>query len=215
MRPPHRPLIALGFGLWILLAGAFALGRAPAPPTVLGPAPSLALEDEGGRRLAGGDLRGRVLIVGFLFTRCTGVCPMLAARMVELQESLPPQDGSAPVDLVAVTVDPEHDQPEVLAEYARRWGMDPTRWHLLTGSRAEVDGVVAGFQQAVERGPTSEGGIPDIRHSQRLALVDPAGDVRGLFETDAEGLAALRRAARQVARGPISRAGAREHTPGG
>jgi len=78
-------------------------------------------------------LRGRAWIADFVYTRCAGPCPMLTANMAGLQKRLPKSIG-----LLSLTVDPDHDEPEVLTLYARKFKADPQRWFFLTGDKPEL-----------------------------------------------------------------------------
>src|SRR3989338_141182 len=69
------------------------------------------------------DFLGAPWIADFIFTRCQGPCPILSARMAELQRQIPEA-----VRLVSFTVDPGYDTPAVLEAYARRFGASSRRW---------------------------------------------------------------------------------------
>jgi cytochrome oxidase Cu insertion factor (SCO1/SenC/PrrC family) len=99
-------------------------------------------------------LRGKVVIVDFIFTSCRGVCPMLSARMVSLQHKLP---GPA-YAFASFSVDPERDTPAVLEAYAERWTSRPDRWHLL-----------------VTQAPAG------LAHSDRFLLLGAEGAMRGSY----------------------------------
>jgi len=140
-----------------------------------GPLPPFRLVDDAGRTLDRERLSGHVWVASFLFTRCAGTCPTTAQRTQVLQASLP--EGAK---LVTLSVDPEHDTPEVLAEYAREQGRQEGRWLFATGAYREVSRLAAkGFYL---------GGSGALFHSTRLALVDRRGDFRGFYEStdDAE-----------------------------
>jgi len=122
------------------------------------------------------DLAGRVWIADFVFTRCPDVCPLLSTRMAALQKSL--ATGDDPVRLVSISVDPAHDTPAVLAEYAERYHAGPG-WLFLTGSRDAVAGLLRdGFRVAfADDGPPAS----PITHSDRFVLVDRQLRVRGYY----------------------------------
>jgi protein SCO1/2 len=105
------------------------------------PAPDFALVDQAGRPLTLGDLRGKILLVDFVFTRCTGPCPILTGLHVGLQRSLDAALRER-VRFVSITLDPAHDTPEVLSAYARARGADLSGWSFLTGPPAAVEDVV-------------------------------------------------------------------------
>ncbi len=99
--------------------------------------PDAVLLDETGRSLHLKDLRGKVLAIDFIYTRCPlpDVCPRLSANFAVIQKHL---RHRADLLLLSITVDPDYDTPPVLAEYARRWTADPGRWRFLTGDVAPV-----------------------------------------------------------------------------
>lgn len=76
-------------------------------------------------------IAGRVVVVAFFFTSCEDACPMVAQTLVSLQRAL---GGRRDVSLVSVSLDPEHDTPERLAAWGRRYGVRPG-WTLVTGPR--------------------------------------------------------------------------------
>ena len=170
------------------------------PPPLMGPAPRFSLLDQQGTPFESKELAGSVSIFNFVFTRCPDVCPMLSTRAAWVGEEL--AVGPAlrqPVRLVSVTVDPDYDTPAVLEQYAQRYEADPSRWSFLTGPRDTIDGVVAGFQQGLDRAQT-EGETPSIVHSERFVLVDAHGIIRGYYRSDDEGLLELLADTRSLAR---------------
>jgi protein SCO1/2 len=114
-------------------------GEIPPPPEMLpiGTAlPDFRLTDQDGRAVTTADLRGKVVAIDFIYTRCPlpDVCPRLAATFAALQRRFAHEPGLL---LLSVTVDPDYDTPSVLAEYARRWSAGPG-WRFLTGDVSAV-----------------------------------------------------------------------------
>jgi len=111
--------------------------------------------------------------------------------MAQLQHDLPADHH---VLLVSFTVDPEFDTPPVLREYAQRYGADPGRWLLLTGSRDELYRLIrSDFLLGVQRneGSNVKPGY-EVEHSTKLVLVDAQGNIRSYFDgTNADDLAEL------------------------
>lgn len=187
--------------LWTLLVGVLLvitglavhhrLDRRPQGPPVLGRVPPFSLVDQQGEAITHRDLTGRPWVADFIFTRCALSCPMMTTRMATLDDELPPE-----VALVSVTVDPEHDTPEILADYAAAFGASE-RWYFLTGPEEEILGLVsAGFHLAVDPDPPPGTASPQepIVHSTRFALVDAEGRIRGYYDgMSAQGLELLRR----------------------
>lgn len=108
--------------------------------------PDVAVIDHEGRRLRfGSDLvKGRTVLVNFIFTGCTSVCSPLTAIMKATQEQLTAA-GKADVQIVSVTVDPLNDTPERLRAYAAGIGAGGAKWRFVTGSRANIDAILKGF----------------------------------------------------------------------
>jgi cytochrome oxidase Cu insertion factor (SCO1/SenC/PrrC family) len=85
-------------------------------------------------------VRDRVVLFQSMYTRCLDACPTQTARLAAVQQLLGDAVGRD-VFFVSLTVDPEHDTPQVLADYARRFGA-AAGWTFLTGSRRNVDDVL-------------------------------------------------------------------------
>jgi protein SCO1/2 len=150
-----------------------------AGPGVLGQVPEFALLDQNGRAVTGGTLAGEPWVASFVFTRCALACPRLTSLMIRLGADAPG------VRRVSVSVDPEHDTPQVLADYAAAHGVDDPSWLFLTGGRGDVEAlVVEGFKLPIVRQPPPELADPaePILHSNRFVLVDGGGAIRGYYE---------------------------------
>jgi protein SCO1/2 len=161
------------------------LRHPPEPPPVLAQVAPFSLVDTQGRPFGSAQLAGRPYVVGFLFTRCHTLCPRVAGAMKWMQETY--RRARQDVPLVAITVDPEHDRPEVLAEYARRVGADPSRWTFLTGDPTEVRQVVEESFQSAVGDLEIDGEQVRIAHAGYLLLVDGQGRLRGTYGIDREG----------------------------
>jgi protein SCO1 len=140
------------------------------------PAPQFQFTAQDGTAVSTTDFKGKIWVANFIFTRCAGPCPAMTSRMAELNQALSPKTND--VQLVSITVDPEHDTPEVLKEYAERVGALPNRWKFLTGPKDQIDSVVMkGFLQALAREPS---GAPI--HSTRFVVIDREGWMRGFLD---------------------------------
>jgi protein SCO1/2 len=165
------------------IALAHHLGRpAPAEPLPdLGRVPEVALIDQRGAAFSTADLRGRPTIVNFVFTRCTTICPVTSLKMARLAE----RTAGHPVALLSVSVDPEHDRPEVLATFAARYHADPVRWRFATGDPEALRRAVEdGFHLAIERRGLTADGAPDIVHGGHFVLVDGDLAIRGYYDSE-------------------------------
>lgn len=135
------------------------------------PAPDFALVDQAGQPVRSQDLRGGPVLLDFIFTRCPGPCPVLTGRHADVHAGLY-QSERERVRFVSVTLDPEHDTPEVLAEYARERRLDTRRWSFLTGSAEEVAAVVRAYGVGAIRQPDGT-----IDHTVATFLIDAKGRI--------------------------------------
>jgi protein SCO1/2 len=90
------------------------------------------IDQQGARRPAFGSDEGRVLIVDFIYTRCTSLCSALGSSYQQLQNSIEAQHLEHAVRLVTVSFDPAHDTPATIREYAARLGAKSDLWTILT-----------------------------------------------------------------------------------
>jgi protein SCO1/2 len=151
----------------------------PAPLEVGWEIPSFELIDQGGRPFGSADVAGRPYVINFFFTTCPTICPPLMRSAGKLQAGLE-RLGLDDVHMISVTVDPRTDNPERLAAYADDYGVDPGRWHLLTGDPEAIRAlVVEGFKVAMGMPDVPEGETAyDIAHSGKFFLVDDRGRTR-------------------------------------
>jgi protein SCO1/2 len=159
---------------------------------VLYHAASFSLIDQNGRPFRDADLRDNTYICDFVFTTCGSVCPMMSAHLRDLQKNTP-----AKVQLVSFTVDPEHDTPAVLKEYAGRYQADERRWHFLTGTTAQMYQVARKMRLVVMPPTATEG----LLHDEHFMLIDGDGNVRGVYDSkDSHALDQLRADATYLAK---------------
>jgi cytochrome oxidase Cu insertion factor (SCO1/SenC/PrrC family) len=85
-------------------------------------------------------LRGKLVLISFIYTNCTDICPTLMHNLVDVQEKLGEKFGKD-VFFVSISVDPEDDTPEELKKYAERYEAKPG-WTFLTGKKENVDWVI-------------------------------------------------------------------------
>ena len=132
--------------------------------------PPFALIDLSGATVRSESLRGRALVISFVFTTCAEACPLITAQLARAQARVRTEKLDARVRFVSITLDPVTDTPEVLRRYAAAHGIDLTTWHFLTGASADVARVVRAFGlTAVAR--------ERIVHGSLVVLVDGQGRI--------------------------------------
>ncbi len=191
-----RTLLSSPCGLWVLgasVASVLSLSACiqPKPLPVMGDAPKFQLTTQDGTPFDSQSLNGHVWVADFVYTTCTGPCPMMSTDMHRLQTLTAETPG---VKLVSFTVDPKNDTPPVLAAYAKHFQYDPARWVFLTGEQPRLNDVGLGFKLNSVDGSTTQ--------STRFALVDQRQQVRGYYISSDDGfLQRLLHDIRQLERG--------------
>ncbi len=159
------------------------------PLPVLERVPDFRLVSSNEESISGASFAGKIWVADFIFTRCSGVCPILSARMARIQNALA-LDEEDLVHLVSFSVDPNHDTPEVLRAYADRFGAQEGRWTFVTGDRTSLHNLIRdGFRLAVAERAAGEVQDSDelITHSDRFVLVDRDLRIRAYYRgTEAE-----------------------------
>jgi len=198
--PARRGIVS---GVVVLAAAGAIIGlmlhRSATQPSAVvlpdyGALPGFLLTDHRRQPISLEQLSGSVWIANFIFTRCAGQCPMMSAQLAALQRSL---TDAPDVQFVSFTVDPEHDTPETLADYATHYAANAHRWRLVTGPKEALYALArAGFRLGVGEDGSA---VEPITHSVRFVLVDRAGRIRGYYDaTDAEAMRRLEQDARRL-----------------
>ena len=138
---------------------------------VIGKIPAFSFIDSHGDEINRRNLDGKVWVADFIFTTCTMACPVMTGNMNIIHKEFRNNNN---VRIVSISVYPEYDTPEVLTEYASRYDANTDRWHFLTGPEEDVKKLIKnGFKM---------GDYEDIIfHSERFALVDQKGQIRGYY----------------------------------
>ena len=141
----------------------------------IGPAPDFALTMQNGARVGLADLRGKVVVVTFIYATCADTCPLLTAKLVGIQRQLG-TDG-ARVRFVAITVDPIRDTPDALQRYAEGHGAQAPAWIFLTGTDREIGEVARRYGIYVKKKPAG-----DVDHTFLTSVIDGDGVLRVQYQ---------------------------------
>jgi protein SCO1 len=134
------------------------------------------------------DLTNRVWVADIIFTRCAGSCPIMSTQMKSLQDALP---SASRAKLVTLTTDPDYDTPAILKKYGERYRADFQRWTFLTGAKKELAGLAAGSLKlgSTPVAPQDRQSPVDLFvHSTIFVVVDKQARLRGIFQTEGEGV---------------------------
>jgi len=138
---------------------------------------SLTLQD--GKAVGDRDFEGRVYVAGFIYTRCSGICPTLVANLRRAQLAL----GDRDVSFVVFSVTPDLDTPDVLTTFARDHHLDRAHWTLVTGDRSEIYRLAReSFFADDDRVAATLSDPNAFLHTEKIFLVDAAGHLRGVYD---------------------------------
>lgn len=120
---------------------------------------------------------GKVYVADFFFATCPSICPKMQSNMLRVYEKY---KNDPRVAFLSHTIDPAHDTPLVLRDYAQRLGVpDARQWHFVTAPRDTIFRLAGLYMAGVESDSLAPGGVV---HNGAFALVDPQRHVRGLYD---------------------------------
>ncbi|RZJ35806.1 MAG: SCO family protein [Flavobacterium sp.] len=139
----------------------------------IGPVPKFSLTDQNGKTITNVDYLGKVYLVEFFFTSCPSICPKMNSNMLTIQNTF---FGNNNFGIASITIDPQHDTPQVLKEHANTLGVKSTNWHFLTGDKDYIYSLAnKGFNLYAGENSQVNGGF---EHSGLFALIDKEGNIR-------------------------------------
>ena len=167
-----RPWVyVIAFVIIIALIAVMQPDGAEEQLPIIGKIPAFDLVDQNSKQFTLENLEGNVWLADFIFTTCSGPCPIMTERMGMVQHDLLETEK---LKFVSFTVNPDYDTPEVLKKYAQRFDADVGSWSFVTGKYEQIQElIVEGFKM---------GDVEEIVfHSTRFALVDHEGNLRGYY----------------------------------
>src|SRR5437660_5211632 len=147
---------------WLILLPFLTACAPPKPLPIYGRVPDFELTTQTGNRLSRKDLEGKIWVADFIYTTCTGPCPLMTRKMRQIQAA------RSEILLLSFSVDPEHDTPQVLSAYAHTVQARPS-WFFLTVDRNTLQMLSREAFKLADLGLT---------HSTRLVLVDDKNSIR-------------------------------------
>lgn len=194
----YRPWVAVAIGAAaLLIAYGRLVGGAPAAPVV---GMSLSgLVDDRGAVLDAAALNGRYQILAFGYTQCPDACPATLMKVRSLMTALEP--SAQVIAPVFVTVDPEHDRPDLLGRYVHAF--DP-RILAVTGDRARIDAYAKSYGALGIRSP-DPAWPANANHAVGLFLVAPTREILAIYDLATPTSLIANDIQRRIAAGRISR----------
>jgi protein SCO1 len=183
IRPASLVVAILALGLLVAACGGggSSTNAAVSVPAIDGgdaipakAAPPIDLTDQYGKKVDLAKLKGHTVLVAFLYTHCTDLCPIVAGKVHTAYAKLPKSER--PIFL-AVSVDPAHDTPQSAAEFNKRHRTTgEIDW--LLGSKAELEKVWDAWGVRPEADPNDP---EEIEHNAEIFAIDKQGQIRALF----------------------------------
>ncbi len=170
--PSRLMRCALGLALALALGACQSSGDAPGSYVANSKAdglPNVTLADQNGHSLSLSSLKGKPVLIDFIYTSCRGPCTMLTSKLALVARLLPYELGTK-ITLVSITLDPEHDHPAQLLNYAHSHEASRKGWLFLTGSPAQIEQVLAAY--GLRRKREADG---SVTHMTSVFLLGPDG----------------------------------------
>ena len=143
-------------------------------------APDFALQDADGKSISLSDLRGKIVVLHFIYASCPDVCPLHAERIAEIQKMINITPMRDQVEFVSITTDPRNDTSDVLQGYGEAHGLDPVNWTFLTsGPDQSEDKTRRLAEQFGHKFTPAEDG--EQMHSVVTHVIDREGVLRANF----------------------------------
>lgn len=145
---------------------------------------NITLTNQLGKEVSLDDIKGKVIVADFFFTRCPSICPTLTKNMKALQDGLRLKDAKKNIDtsfvhFLSFSIDPERDSVPVLKKYADRNGINHDIWWMLTGPKKTIyDFVLNEIKLPVQDGESIDS---NFIHTERFVLLDRDHVIRGYY----------------------------------
>ena len=139
--------------------------------------PAFSFINQNGKTITQEDYKGKVYVVEFFFTTCPTICPRMNRNLVDIQNTY---KTNKQFGVASFSITPELDTPEVLKDYASKYGITNPNWNLMTGDQDEIYKLAnVGFNIFVGKVEDDEIGF---EHSGDFALIDKNGFIRSRLD---------------------------------
>lgn len=139
--------------------------------------PTFSFTNQNGKTISNQDYEGKVYVVEFFFTTCPTICPRMNRNLVQIQNEFNELENFG---VASFTINPAQDSPQVLKEYAEKYGILNPNWHLMTGDKDAIYNLAnTGFNLYTAEETEAVGGF---EHSGNFALIDKKGFIRSRMD---------------------------------
>ncbi|MCF1749944.1 SCO family protein [Mariniradius sediminis] len=131
-----------------------------------------------GKTITNASMQGKVYVADFFFTTCPTICPIMKTQMLRVYEKFKDEPR---FQILSHTLDPVHDTPELLKDYASKIGVeDDKTWHFLSGDQEKIFEIGQTSYLTTAMADQNEPG--GILHSGAFVLIDQDGHIRGVYD---------------------------------
>lgn len=172
----------IGIAFIILIFGIYAIPKIVAkfktPQLItIAKVPPFEFTNQDGKLISNSFYKDKVYVVEFFFTTCPTICPKMNENMVKIQNEF---YGNNDFGIASFSINPTHDTPKILKEYAKSHGATLKNWNFLTGNQDKIYELAnTGFTLFAGENSDAEGGF---EHSGMFALVDKQGNIRSRLD---------------------------------
>jgi protein SCO1 len=139
--------------------------------------PAFSFTDQNGKSVTDREVKGKIYVADFFFSRCTSICPKMTNNMKKIAEAF---TNDNEVVLLSHSVTPDHDSVAALKKYAENNSITQPNWHLLTGDKEKIYTIARKGYFADERLGFSAD-TTEFLHTENFILVDKNGRIRGVY----------------------------------
>ncbi len=137
------------------------------------------LQDQEGHGFSFDQIKGKVFVAEFFFSRCKSICPIMTSQMARIQDEIKSKQWQGKVALLSHTVDPMYDQPDVLKSYAKTHGADFSIWTFVNADSTVYSLAQQGYLLSAFPSVDADGGF---FHTDQLTLIDKNFHIRGYYD---------------------------------
>lgn len=139
--------------------------------------PNYEFTNQDGQLISNSFYKDKVYVVEFFFTTCPTICPRMNESMINIQNEF---YGNIDFGMASFSINPKHDTPEILKQYAKDHNATLKTWNFLTGEQDAIYNLAnTGFTLYAGENSDAEGGF---EHSGMFALVDKEGNIRSRLD---------------------------------
>ena len=139
---------------------------------------NISFTNQLGQQVSLYDIKGKVIVIDFFFTRCPTFCPGMTRAMKKLQDSFKKKNDTSFVQFISISVDPLHDSVIQLRKFADKFSISPDNWWMVTGDRKEIyDFAFQEIKASIADTEVDTGFL----HSQNFWLLDREKVIRGWY----------------------------------